>query len=372
VLDQLKVLLDYSPAYKPQKTGIPYFIHHLYHALEKIDDINLHKSQDISIYIPRKPYKFFRFFEKFLYHDLYLPFKLYFGKYDVFIETQYIFNPLFKPKNTLIVNFIYDIGLMLYDDIQTTKHTNNFRKKLAKSLQKSDLLITLSQSSQKDILHYTQHQLNFTPSIDYIYASTTTSYKCQLTKNELFNKFKISTDYFLFLGTLEPRKNPLATLKAFHHFKQKTKASTKLIFAGKKGWLYKEVLEYVEDHHLTHEVIFTGYITQEEKYLLLKEAKLFLFLSKYEGFGMPPLEALRLNTAVLLSDIPVFHELFGSNASYAPINDIKAISQKMQEALIQPRVILETSLKKFSWDLSAHKLIKILSKHHRLKYSDVD
>ncbi len=362
-MNKLKILFDYSPAYKLHKTGIPIFVENLFQELQLIKSIQIDKTYDVSKIIPRKPHKLFRFFEQFLYHNLYIPCKLYWGEYDIYIESQYIFNPIFKPRHTLIVNMVYDIALILYDDLQTKKHTINFRQKLAKSIKNSDYIITLSQSSQKDIKHYIENTLDLNRPIDYIYADTTKIVEKNQNYSHVLKKFKIQQDYFLFLGTLEPRKNPFILIKAFHLFKKETLLPIQLVFAGKKGWLYTHVLEYISKNNLEDSVIFTNYISEEEKQILLNHTKAFLFLSRYEGFGIPPLEALKLGVPTLLSDIPVFHELFLDNVYYANTNDIKDISQKMEDILIHPIQINTNLFEKFSWKISANKLVKILYTH---------
>ena len=189
-MKKLKILFDYSPAYKDSKTGIPLFVEALYSHLSDVESIEIEKTFDISKYIPRKPHKLFRFFEQFLYHNLYLPFKLQWGKYDVYVESQYMFIPLFKPKNTLIVNMVYDIALILFDDLQTPQHTHNFRKKLAKSIKNSDLIMTLSQASQNDIEHYGKETLQLTRPIDYIYADVPHPVISDTSNKNTLDKFK--------------------------------------------------------------------------------------------------------------------------------------------------------------------------------------
>ena len=366
-MKKIKILFDYSPAYKPNKTGIPMFVSELFTTLKDIEEINIEKTFDISQIIPRKPHKIFRFFEQLLYHNIYLPLKLYFGNYDFYVENQYMFIPLFKPKNTQIINMVFDIGLVLFDTIHTKKHIDNWRNKFPKSLNNTDIIITLSESSQKDILQYMHNTKQIPKPIDYIYADAKPIY---LQKNEcdrVLNKFNISNDYFLFLGTLEPRKNPLNLLKAFNLFKQNTHSNIKLVFAGKKGWQYQDVLTYIDKEALQNEVLFTGYISDHEKYALLQKAKAFLFLSLYEGFGIPVLEALKLGTPTLVSDIPVFHELFEDNVLYASTNDMEDIADKMSQVYIHPITIDTTLLEKFSWEMSANKFITILTKHFNTK-----
>ena len=357
-----KILFDYSPLCRENKTGIPVFVEKLYAALEKKEEIKLEKTFSFCKYISTKHWKAYRFFEQVLYHNLYLPFKLYFGKYDVYVENQYMFIPLFKPKNTLVVTVLYDIALVLYDDLQTKKHTQKWRKNLPKSIHNSDILLTISQSSKIDIEKYLISIQQDKP-VEYIYIDTDEVQQTAHDKQSVMHKYGIKNHYFLFLGTLEPRKNPLNLVKAFHLFKQQTNSDIQLVYAGKKGWLYDDVLAYVKEHALEHDVIFTGFVSDEEKEILLRHSSAFLFLSIYEGFGIPVLEALRRNVPCLVSDIAVFHELFSTNICYTNHEKPEEIALGMKKILHTPPKINIPSLEKFSWEASANQFVDMLLHH---------
>jgi len=357
----MKILFDLTPLCRPTKTGIPVFAERLYTALKKNPNIQVEKTFSFCEYIPTKPWKLYRVFEKLLYRQIYLPFKLYFGKYDAYIESDYMFIPLFKPRNTIIVTVIYDIALLMFQNLQTTSHNKKWERKLHKSINYSDILLTISKTSQEDIqTHLDQVQKN--KILDFIYADIDEPMACK-EHIKILEKFHIHNDYLLFLGTLEPRKNPLNLIKAFHKFKQRSNKDIKLVFAGKKGWLYDDVLAYIDRHSLHNEIIFTGYVTDEEKACLLKHTKAFVFLSLYEGFGIPPLEALKCGTPVLVSDIPVFHELFEHSVIYASPQDINNIADKIEQIINQSPLIDTRIFNKFSWSSSAEKLIKIIQKY---------
>ena len=361
----MKILFDLTPLCKKTKTGIPVFAERLYEALKKHPDANVKKTFSFCDYLPIKPWKLYRLFEKILYRQLYLPFKLYFGKYDAYIESDYMFMPLFKPQNTLIVTMVYDIALLLFDNLQTSSHNKKWGEKLAKSIHNSDILLTISESSKEDIQKYLQDIGEENKILDFIYADIDELAICK--DKEILTKFNIEDEYLLFLGTLEPRKNPLNLIKAFHAFKERSKKETKLVFAGKKGWLYDDVFAYIHQNNLQDEVIFTGYVSDEEKACLLQHAKVFLFLSLYEGFGIPPLEALKFNTATLVSDIAVFHELFENNVYYANPLDVEHIANMIEKTLLSPPMIDQKLFQKFSWDASADKLVKLVEKYQLIK-----
>ncbi len=352
---RLKILFDYSPACRDTKTGIPLFVKNLYRELESIEEIEVERSWCRAF----GRYRAYRFVERILYHKIYLPFKLQFGGYDIYIENQFIFRPLFKPSNTKVVNIIYDIGLILFDNIQTPKYTAKWRKRLPPSIKKSDILVTISKSSQKDIEKYLK-KIEIDRPLDYIYANTDLVDNGSLSLQQIREKYSIEEDYFLFLGTLEPRKNPLILVKAFREFKRKSGSSIKLLFAGKKGWLYDEVIEYIKKYKLEDEIVFAGYISDSQKVSLLKHTKAFIFLSIYEGFGMPPLEAVRLDTPILLSDIAVFRELFEESAYYADPYSVDDVAQKMSLIVQTPPTIDSAIFDKFGWDRSAKRLVDII------------
>jgi len=363
---KLKILYDYIPAYRPIKTGIPIFTEELYKALVKEAakrDIMIEKTFDLSKYIPRKPHKVFRFFERLLYHDIYLPFKLYFGKYDYYIENNYMFIPIFKPKHTKIVNIVYDIGQILFDNIHTKRNIKRWRRRFKKSINNCDIILTISKTSQNDIEAYVkENRIDHLLKIDYIYADAAISI-LKHTKSDVqkcLSKFHIDKPYFLFLGTLEPRKNPLRLVQGFHRFKQETNRDMKLVFAGKKGWLYEDVFDYIKCNKLENDIVFTEYVTDKEKSILMQEMVAFVFPSIYEGFGIPPLEALKYKKPVIVSDIPVFRELFEDNVLYVNPYSIDQIAQQLNRVLIDPPKIDDSILRKFSWQGAENKLIEIL------------
>ena len=349
---KLKILFDYSPACRDNKTGIPLFVKNLYQELEAIENIEITKSRCRSLVHCR--------LYRFLYNRVYLPLKLQFGGYDIYIENQFMFLPLFKPKQTKVVNIIYDIGLVLFDDIQTPEYTKKWRERLPISINNSDILVTISQSSLRDIKPYLLSINQSHKPLEYIYANVDLLPQSPLLIDTLKTKYAIKDKYFLFLGTLEPRKNPLQLVKAFKEFKVQTADPIKLVFAGKKGWLYDDVMEYIKSNALENEVIFIGYISDEEKITLLQNTQAFIFLSIYEGFGMPPLEALKLGTPTLLSDIAVFRELFEESAYYVDPYDVRAISDGMKKILEKPPIIDDIIFNKFSWEKSAKKLVEII------------
>lgn len=357
-----KVLYGYRPACVNNTTGIPGFVKKTYSFLKIDKAIYINTTGCFLELIPKKLYRVLYFIPLF-YYKLFLPLRLLLGRYDYYIENNYFFIPLWKPKDVKVITIIYDIGFVLFDNIQTETVIRRWRKKLVKSIKNTDIIITISQSSKQDIEKYLQSIGMGDKPVYCMYCDAQLELPNMDTSKETLEKYRIGNEYFLFLGTLEPRKNPLNMIKAFHHFKEKYETNIKFVFSGGKGWLYDDVLAYVEKYDLHNEVIFTGYVSEDEKYFLLKGASAFIFLSIYEGFGIPPLEALKVDTPVLLSDISVFHELFEDSVWYANGNDIEDISNKMNKIMMatEPKDTFRI-IEKFSWEKSANILIDIINK----------
>ncbi len=353
-MKKIKILYDYHPAVQQNKTGIPIFVNNIYKELVKNPSLRVYKSGVFPLYLPSRPYRFFNLF-RIVYYKIFLPLKIIFGRYDIYIENGYIFKPYFIPKRTKVITVIHDIGLILYDDIQIKEQTEYMRRSLPVSITNTNLIITVSESSKKDIQKYL-NQIQIQRPIEVVYNAPELNEEPEI---DLL-RFNIKSNYFLFLGTLEPRKNPMQMIKGFHGFLNKYNSEMKLVCAGKKGWLYNDVMEYIQEHNMEDKVIFTGYVNEQEKYWLIKKAVGFIFLSKYEGFGIPPLEALALGTPVLLNDIPVFHELFENDAIYVNANNVTEVAEGMNKLLAIEKTRTYGCLEKFSWEKSGEKFVDII------------
>lgn len=130
--------------------------------------------------------------------------------------------------------------------------------------------------------------------------------------------------YYLCLSTLEPRKNMMLLLKTYLDLYKSGKVKTRLVLAGRKGWKIDELLSEAEQNG---QVIVTGFIDDKDLPMIYKLAKCFIFPSLYEGFGIPPLEAMSQGVPVISSDASSLPEVLGNAAHYFPNNDKDALSK---------------------------------------------
>jgi alpha-1,3-rhamnosyl/mannosyltransferase len=149
-------------------------------------------------------------------------------------------------------------------------------------------------------------------------------------ENELTEKYQLSTqDYFLFVGTLEPRKNLALLLDAFETYKATTKGQTQLIIAGGKGWKNEVFEQRLAQHPNKNEIVITGYISNEELSFLYRHAVALIYPSQYEGFGFPVIEAMSVGTAVITTADTSMDEISKPLALTFINNDPLDLSKKM-------------------------------------------
>lgn len=142
-----------------------------------------------------------------------------------------------------------------------------------------------------------------------------------ISKKEILCKWNLEErKYFLFVGSIEPRKNLITLVRAFNLYKETAANDYKLVLAGGLGWRYNKILKEIRCSSFTNEIILTGYIAEHEKECLYKYATALTFPSVYEGLGLPIIEAMSLGIPVITSNISSMPEVGGECALYT--NDI--------------------------------------------------
>jgi len=177
--------------------------------------------------------------------------------------------------------------------------------------------------------------------------------------------YGIGGDYLLYLGTLQPRKNLVRLVEAFSRLPPAA-AHLRLVLAGKKGWLYRELFARVEALGLKDRVLFPGYVADDHKAALLSGATALVYPSLYEGFGLPLLEAMACGTPVLTSNVSSLPEVAGDAALLVDPLDTEAIAQGMARLVTDPhlrRSLVErgyAQVRQFSWTRAARQVLQVL------------
>jgi glycosyltransferase involved in cell wall biosynthesis len=183
-------------------------------------------------------------------------------------------------------------------------------------------------------------------------------------------RYDIAEDYFLYLGTLQPRKNLSRLVIAFAELVTRCSTpSIQLVLAGKPGWLCDELLDEVKQQGLEQHVRFPGYVAAEDKAALLSGAVAFVFPSLHEGFGLPVLEAQACGCPVVTSTTSSLPEVAGDAALLVDPQDSTAISNAMERLAAERGLRHEltergfVNLKRFSWEACAETILDVIETH---------
>lgn len=176
------------------------------------------------------------------------------------------------------------------------------------------------------------------------------------------NRYGLREPYAIYVGTLQPRKNLARLIEAFARVPE----PFSLVLAGKKGWLYSEILRRAEGLGIGHRVVFTGYVPDEDLPALLSGASLFAFPSLYEGFGLPVLEAMACGVPVVCSNTSSLPEVVGDAALLVPPTDTDALAAAIARILTDQdlrRALIARGLKRageFTWRRCAEGILNAL------------
>ena len=268
------------------------------------------------------------------------------GKFDVYHFPNFCLPPMTKKKGKYIIT-VHDLAFIRYPDSIEPKNLSFLQKELPRSLKLADKIITVSDFTKKELVELCE-------------VSEDKVVVVNEGVNDRFKKTNEKTidlpeSYILAVGTLEPRKNLEGLIKAFHNANLK---NHKLVIAGGKGWFYDGIFRLVERLDLLEKVIFMGYVSDDKMPELYARAELFVFPSFYEGFGLPPLEAMACGTPVVSTRF----EALGDAACFIDPKDIKSISDGILKVLKEPKEYANKGLeqaKKYTWKKTAEDTLKL-------------
>ena len=181
-------------------------------------------------------------------------------------------------------------------------------------------------------------------------------------------RYELPEEFVLFVSTIEPRKNIPTLLRAFRRLRDNYKSNATLVIAGHRGWLVEEVDAVIEELQLGDYVRRLGGVANEELVYLYNAARLFVFPSFYEGFGLPPLEAMACGTPVIVSNTSSLPEVVGDAGWLVNPEDVEGLTVAMYRILSDENLRREMRAKglkraaTFSWDRAARQTIQVYRK----------
>ncbi len=232
-------------------------------------------------------------------------------------------------KNIKKIVTIHDIAVVLHPEWGTNYNSILQRFLIAASLNVSDRVIAISNSTKNDLIkRYSidENKIKVIYNGDSQYNYGLRDYSLEQEK-EIRDKYSIQSKYFFYCGTIEPRKNIISIVKAFEKYNDALNNEYKLVISGGLGWKYEPIMECINQSKAADKIVITGYVTEEEKEYLYRNAEAFLFPSFYEGFGFPILEAMSVGSLVITAHNSSLIEVGGNEAFFVDkadnINQLK-------------------------------------------------
>ena len=357
----MNIGIDGNEANLTQRVGAGQYAFHLLTELAKLPSNNI-----FHIYLKNKPlsdlpaesanWHYHIFGPPKLWTRFALPFHLYFSKIklDLFFSPSH-YSPLFSPFPT--VPTIHDLGYLDRPQDFNAKDIHQLINWTKQSLHRAKHIIAVSQFTKNELVRIYKLE----PQKISIVPNGVADPPEINNPSIVLSKFNIRQPYFIDVGTLKPNKNLPFLISAFAKFHHQN-PKFQLVIAGKKGWLFDEVFSTVKKEQIESAVIFTDYISETEKWNLLKNAQALVIPSTYEGFGIPAIESQKIGTPVIASGIPAFREVLDDTAILVNPHDQASLLQAFEEVQ-KPKIrhkLIADGLKRsatYSWVNSAKSLI---------------
>jgi len=390
----MKIGIDCRSILNPEKGeagGVGHYVYQLVRHLLQIDKKNkyvLFFDQKIK---DKKLKKFSQENVKIIFHPFYL--------YSKFVPTQFstrLYDAAIEKENLDVFHLprlsnvprrikvrsvltVHDLSVLRLPKIFSEKEINNEKNKLSLALSFVDRVITVSKSTQKDLFEL----FDFLPEkVDVIYHGLDERFLKRKTEKEIEEvkkKYNIKNNYLLFLSPLENRKNICRIVQAFDLLKEEINKdpqkfssvlgknkNIQLVLAGKPGSAQNKIKNKIGISSHKDNIILANYVQPDNLGALFAGAKVFVFPSLYEGFGLPIIEAMSANIPVITSNLSSMPEIAGQgNAVFVDPYQVTEISQALINLLSQPalreKIVAnyQSKIKEYNWRKTAEKTLAV-------------
>jgi glycosyltransferase involved in cell wall biosynthesis len=286
------------------------------------------------------------------------------GNYDLFLSPEGWIPPGLKCKSLAV---IHDLNFAHQPEHIIFSHRKYLQHYFPKFANRANRIATVSEFSKQDI-----HQTYKTPlaQIDVVYNGANHVFKPfnEEAKQEIRSQYCNGSPFFIFIGTLHPRKNLTHLFKAFEQFKKQTGKPHQLLGVGNRKWWPKELEDLYQSLEYKKEILFAGRKSDDELAKILAASEALTYLPYFEGFGIPILEAFQAEVPVICSNATSMPEVAQDAALLCSPKDIDCIAnsmekvssdQKLKKELIEKGKI---RAKDFSWDRTSKLLWESIEK----------
>lgn len=271
-----------------------------------------------------------------------------------------------KEKNCPFVVTLHDVIPYKMPETVGPQYLDIYRREIPEIIPACDGIITVSNYSKQDIAK----TLNFPE--DKIFVTHLAAEDIYYPRNKeqcrdyIEKKYGIKDKFILYVGGFSPRKNIKGLIQSFSLIKNKLKGEYKLVILGKKGRSYYDYRDLAYSLNLKEDVLFPGYVPMDDLPIFYNAADIFCYPSFYEGFGLPPLEAMACGTPTISANTTSIPEILGEDSIYIDPSDVEDMALKLLNLIEDRRLHSEMVFKglrrssRYSWKKTAVETIQVL------------
>lgn len=370
-MKSIRIALDANEANVKNRVGSNIYAYKLLIELERLTrnshefDFTVYVSSPIQTDFPHKRdgWKYKVLTPRFFWTQWRFPLELllYRRKFD-FVFSLGHYAPRFCSLPSVVC--VMDLAFLHFPQFFRKKDLYQLTSWTQYSVKQAFHVITISQNSKMDIV---KEYGRGPEEISLVYPGVQLPSSAEGTKDEesVLSSFGVKKqEYFVSLGTIQPRKNMINLIHAFELLAQKN-SEVKLVFAGKSGWLTTEFEETVAMSSAKDRIIVTGFVSEEQKYALLRHSKASVLVGFYEGFGIPAIESMGVGVVPVVASTASLPEVVGEYGIMVDPYSVEDIARGLGEALTHktPQALkksLEERARVFSWERSGKELVAIL------------
>jgi glycosyltransferase involved in cell wall biosynthesis len=376
----MRIAVEYTPAVY-QGGGIGRYTRELVHALAQLDAENEYillvagsrstpapRPRDPSTLNPRFQVRRIPIPQRWLtilWHRLRLPLpvEVFSGPIDLLHSPDYVLPPTRGARSVVTV---HDLSFLTVPEAADPRLRRYLSRAVPRAVARADHVLADSHSTRDDLVTH----LGVEPQrITVVYPGVDPRFRPldEAAVQFVRARYDLQEPFILAVGTLEPRKNFPTLIEAYARLQDFGVAlsEVQLVIAGGKGWLYEGIFAAVERLGLGERVRFLDFVPDPDLPALYNAAAVFAFPSLYEGFGLPPLEAMACGTPVITSNVSSLPEVVGDAALTVPPTDVAALAEALARALTDEHLratLRQQGLQqaaRFTWDAAARTLLAV-------------
>lgn len=366
----LMIAINARAAFHQPRTGLEEYTYQLLRHLVWQAQI-LHREKQLLFYSPtwaHMPQEFLSATIKvlhspYLWTQLRLGAQIIWDRPDVFFNTEQIL-PIGAPRASVVT--VHDLAYEVFPHCYPVWHRRYLRMVTKHAVRHAKRIIAVSERTKRDISKYygvPQHNIEV---VYHGFTKRTLPHQSESLENIALHSLPTKKPYFLFVGRMEFKKNVAGVIRAFEVLHERTKKDVDLVLAGPPGFGYAQIMDFLAHSPQKSRIHYMGYVDDTTKEQLYTHALALVFISFYEGFGLPILEAQSLGIPVIASNTSCIPEIAGDGALLVNPREISDIAYALQEVASRKKITAYAikkgyeNIERFSWTKSAKETLDIL------------